>query len=438
LLAIERGLPDGEVWEAESTVAFRSDRRWSGADFGVHGAWVLGAVQAIAPDDTEISARVRNHAETGGRVLVLGRSRSEHFTDNASSPPESEPAAIVVLADTIRPQVRQTLEYFSAQGVAIKVLSGDDVETVAAVCRQVGIEGECRDVSEPSDVRNIVEEATVFGRVAPDRKREMVEQLQHSGHVVAMVGDGVNDVPSMKQADIAVAMGSGADATRTVGQVVLADSDFDRFPDVVAEGRRVIFNIERVAKLYLTKTIYALLLAVAVGIAGVTFPLLPRHVTIVGSLTIGIPSFWLALEPGAARARPGFVGRVLTFAAPSGLLVAGAGFGAFWLANDTVTTIEAQTTTMLTLTGVGLLVMIAAVLPLSRLDRALVAAMVGCLALVSLVPALRDFYAVDLPRPLVFMAAVGIVALAGTVLWAAHHVIDDVVRPRFLGSDDGP
>lgn len=412
LVAIARALPDAAVWPSEHCVPFRSDRRWSGADLGVHGRWVLGASDTLAPERADIGARVRSHAQKAGRVLILGRVREGADLRDVVRPPAVVPIALVVLADQIRPQVSGAVAYFAAQGVTLKVMSGDDPTTVAAIARAAGISGPTTDASTVDDVTAIVEECTVFGRVEPAQKRDMVRELQRQGHVVAMVGDGVNDVPSMKQADIAVAMGTGTQAARTVGQVVLADSDFNRLPEVVAEGRRVIFNIERVAKLYLTKTVYALLLAVAVGIAGFTFPLLPRHVTVVGSLTIGIPSFWLALEPGAMRALPGFVVRVLRFALPHGLLVFGAGFGAHVITRNEVPLIETQTVTMIVLTCVGLMVMARAVRPVSRMDRVLLTAMSAGLAAVVLVPGLRDFYAVDLPRAVVFMAAVGVVALA--------------------------
>jgi cation-transporting ATPase E len=420
--AITRALGEAEIWPAEHCVPFRSDRRWSGADLGSHGRWVLGASQTVAPERNDIADRVRSHAEAAGRVLVLARVQQGYALADGARPPAADPMALVVLADQIRPEVSGTIAYFAEQGVMLKVMSGDDPTTVTAIARTAGITGPSCDASACDDVTTMVEQASVFGRVEPDQKRDMIRELQRRGHVVAMVGDGVNDVPSMKQADIAVAMGTGTQATRTVGQVVLADSNFDRLPEVVAEGRRVIYNIERVAKLYLTKTVYALLLALAVGIAGFTFPLLPRHVTVVGSLTIGIPSFWLAMEPGAERARPRFVERVLRFALPSGLLVFAAGFGAYLLARPEVSPMETQTTTMMVLTGVGLLVLAVAVRPISRLDRALVSAMVAGLAIVLLVPGVRDFYAVDLPRPVIFMAAIGVVAFAGLVVWSVQRL----------------
>ncbi len=434
LTAIAGSLPGAVVWPARHAVPFRSDRRWSGADLSPHGIWVLGASHAVAPGRADIAARVGAHAGAAGRVLVLARVQDGAALRDGASPPVADPVALVVLADQIRPEAARTVGYFAEQGVALKVMSGDDPTTVAAIAGIAGVTGPSCDASAVEQLADTVEETTVFGRVEPNEKRDMIRALQRNGHVVAMVGDGVNDVPAMKQADIAVAMGTGAQATRTVGQVVLADSDFDRLPEVVAEGRRVIYNIERVAKLYLTKTVYALLLAVAVGIAGFSFPLLPRHVTVVGSLTIGIPSFWLALEPGAMRAVPGFVERVLRFAIPNGLLVFAAGFGTYAITRSEVPLLETQTTTMIVLTCVGLMVMARAVRPFSRLDRVLLSAMAAGLAVVVLVPGVRDFYAVDLPRPVVFMAAIGVAAAAFIVGRGSEWVAGMLRRPGPLES----
>ncbi len=198
--------------------------------------------------------------------------------------------------------------------------------------------------------------ASVFGRVSPHQKRAMVAALQGRGHVVAMVGDGVNDVLALKDADLGVAFGSGSGASRAVAHVVLVDDSFDALPAVVAEGRRVIANVERVASLFLTKTAYATLLALAVGVARLPFPFLPRHLTVVTALTIGTPAFFLALAPCSARARPGFVRRVLTFAVPAGALAAGATFLTYALMRSAgVALAEARTLATGVLFAVGLL-----------------------------------------------------------------------------------
>ena len=210
----------------------------------------------------------------------------------------------------------------------MKVLSGDDPRTVASVAERVGIPGSAKTVDArelPDDqmlLASVVEATSVFGRVLPDQKKAIVAALQCGGHVVAMTGDGVNDVPALKQADLGLAMGSGSQATRAVGRIVLLDSSFATVPGILGEGRRVIANIERVANLFVTKTVYAAILAVIVGISAIPFPFYPRHLTIVSTLTIGVPGFFLALSAGAPRAHPGFVRRVLAFTLPAGFVAA--------------------------------------------------------------------------------------------------------------------
>ncbi len=254
----------------------------------------------------------------------------------------------------------------------------------------------------------------MFGRVTPQQKRQMIRALQSQGHTVAMTGDGVNDALALKDSDIGIAMGSGSEATRAVAQLVLLDSSFDTLPSVVAEGRRVLGNIERTSGLYLTKTVYAMLLSLATGVAGFVFPFLPRHLTLIGSLTIGIPSFFLALEPNFEVFRPGFVKRVLRFAAPTGGLAALATFLAYALAQNEpgVTLLQAQTAAVMTLAWVGLLVLSLVAAPLNAPRLTLVWVM-GALGIVALVtPLARDFFALDPPPLIVWLAGIGIAALA--------------------------
>ena len=236
-------------------------------------------------------------------------------------------AALVVLTERVRPDARATIDYFLQEGVRCWIISGDHPATVGEIARRAGVPGaeaprDARTLVDDDAVRLALESTTVFGRVTPHQKRVMVEALQDRGHTVAMTGDGVNDVPALKRADVAIALGSATPATRAVAEIILLDNRFASLPVAVAEGRRVAANIERVANTFLTKTVWATALAVIVGVAAWPFPLLPRHLTIIDSLTIGIPSFFLALAPNARRYAPGFVGRVLRFAVPGGLVVA--------------------------------------------------------------------------------------------------------------------
>jgi cation-transporting ATPase E len=257
----------------------------------------------------------------------------------------------------------------------------------------------------------VVERVNVIGRVTPDQKRTIIAALQANGHVVAMTGDGVNDVPALKQADLGVAMASGSAATRTVAPVVLGDSSFSALPAVVAEGRRVIGTIEQVANLFVTKTVYASLLALAVGVGRVPFPFLPRHLTIISSLTIGLPAFFLALAPNRAASRPGFVRRVAAFAVPAGVIAAGVTFAAFAIAHVSVALPAARTVATASLFVIGLRVLSVLARPLTTLRRLLLVAMALTFVALLLVPPARSFFALEPPPLAVALEAAGVVAL---------------------------
>lgn len=321
--AIGEGVAGETAWQVERAEPFDSTRKWSGVDLGPRGSWVLGAPDMLCSDPSVLE-RVAADSDNGLRVLLLGQVPSLDDVTLATV----TPVAKVVLQQKVRADAAATLQFFTREDMAVKVISGDNAVSVGAVARQVGIEGEIVDARnlKPGDVLS----AEVFGRVKPGQKRDMVEELQRAGHCVAMTGDGVNDVLALKAADIGVSMGSGAPASRSVAQVVLLDNSFATLPHVVAEGRRVIGNIERVANLFLTKTIYSLVLAAAMGIWGLAYPFQPIHVTMIGWFTIGIPAFVLSLGPNTERARGGFVRRVLELAVPFGLLIAAFTIG-FWV-----------------------------------------------------------------------------------------------------------
>ena len=418
LLAIGHGLPAHDGWTVERTVPFSSARKWSAAAFVGQGAWVLGAPEVLT-DVPAVRARADAHAATGARVVLLCRAS----TLAESLPSDLVPIAIVVLADRVRPDAASTLRYFAEQQVRVKVLSGDAPATVGSIAAGLGLDG----AAAPMDARTLpeddlaalaaaLESHSVFGRVTPQQKRSMVQALQREGHTVAMTGDGVNDALALKDADIGVAMGTGADATRAVAQLVLLDSTFDALPGVVREGRRVLGNIERTSNLYLTKTVYAMLLSLAVGVAGMVFPFLPRHLTLIGALTIGIPSFFLALAPSGQRFRPGFVHRVLRFTIPAGFLAATATFLGYALATHEpgVTTLQAQTTAVMTLMWVGLLVLSIVAAPLNTWRLVLVWSMGAAAVLAFVLPATQTFFALDPPPPTVWLASIGIAALTWT------------------------
>lgn len=353
--AIAAGLTGLEPAQARYAIAFNSARKWSAVQTQA-GAYVLGAPEIVLAGSTGSGStqadnadsdgtglgstdnaaleRVKALAGTGKRVLVLAHSNQAlDQSENPTLPKDLTAALLVVLAEQVRPDAAQTLDYFKRQGVAVRVISGDNPVTVAAIAAHLGLRNP--DGGEPVGVdartlpaiedtqalADVLEKHAVFGRVTPEQKRAFVNALKSRGHTVAMTGDGVNDALALKDADLGIAMGNAAPATKAVSRLVLLNSQFDALPSVVAEGRRVIANMERVASLFLTKTTWAALLAAVVAITGFVYPFLPRQLTIVSSLTIGIPAFVLALAPTNQRYRAGFLARVLRLSVPAGVIV---------------------------------------------------------------------------------------------------------------------
>lgn len=421
-IAAHVGPPDG--WIARDVVAFSSARKYAAASFGEHGVWVLGAPEillASATPSPAVAERVSALAEDGRRVLLLALASGSHTV--SPLPDNLHPCALVVLSDQLRPDASAVLRALRQDGIAVKIISGDDPRTVGALARRAGLD-DVRSVDArtlPAGGRELATEVasnTVFGRVTPRQKQAMVSALQSAGHVVAMTGDGVNDVLALKSADIGVAMGSGSPASCAVAQLVLLDDQFTALPAALAEGRRVIGNTERLARLFVTKSVYSLLLALAVGVTVLPFPFLPRHLSLIGALTIGIPGVFLAMAPNAARATSGLVGRVLRFAVPVGLVAAAATFAGYYVTRllPDVDLDEARTTATLVLLSVGLLVLVRLAQPLNRARRLLIAVMAVVMILTVAVPGLRTFFALDPPPPIVVLAAVGIVAISERLL----------------------
>ncbi|WP_166906387.1 HAD-IC family P-type ATPase [Mycobacterium sp. DL440] len=333
MVAIAEAFATPPGWTATATAPFKSATKWSGASYGEHGNWVIGAPDVLLDSSSPVAEEAEQIGAQGLRVLLVGS--SDLAVDAPQAPGTVTPVALVVLEQRIRPDAADTLDYFASQHVSVKVISGDNAVSVGAVAGKLGLHGETMDARqlphEPEQLAETLDEYTTFGRVRPDQKRAMVHALQSRGHTVAMTGDGVNDVLALKDADIGVAMGSGSSASRAVAQIVLLDNKFATLPYVVGEGRRVIGNIERVSNLFLTKTVYSVLLAILVALAGLSsklfgtdpllFPFQPIHVTIAAWFTIGIPSFILSLAPNNERAHSGFVRRVMMAALPSGLVV---------------------------------------------------------------------------------------------------------------------
>lgn len=431
-------VPDGSPgapWTTAQTLPFSSARKYSGATFveqdGAARTWLLGAPEILLPQGHPTLADVDRLSQDGLRVLLLAATHGPPDAPGAAD--GAVPAALVVLEQRLRPDAADTLRYFDEQDVAAKVLSGDNAVSVGAVAGKLRLPGAQAPVDsrrlpeDPDGMVQALEEGTVFGRVSPKQKQNMVTSLQAHGHHVAMTGDGVNDVLALKNADIGVAMGTGSEATRAVAQIVLLNNSFASLPSVVAEGRRVIGNIERVAHLFLTKTVYSVLLAALVIAWQVPYPFLPRHLTLVSSLTIGIPAFFLALAPNRERARPDFVRRVMRYSVPAGLIAGGATFAVYLVARYRYTgpgSLAAETSVAtLTLFLIAMWVLAIVARPYTWWRIALVLTMgLGFLAVLA-VPWLQDFFALKLVGTVMPWTAVAVAGVAGSALEAAWRYV---------------
>ncbi len=441
--ALAAEYPGPEGWPATSSVPFSSRRKWSAARFRDQGWWVIGApdvLMASAPDD-DLARRITGPSSSGRRALLLGRARNAHEEGVTAL----EPVALIVLSERIKPGAAGTVKHLRDQGVAIKVISGDHPATVAAIAAQVGItDTTAADGADlpgsQAELIDLVQRASIFGRVSPEQKRALVKALKAAGHTVAMVGDGVNDVLALKEADLGIAMGGGTSAARAVAACVLLDGSFDGVPAVLAEGRRVIGNVERLASLFFTKTVYAFLLAIAVGVAMLPFPFLPRQLTLISAFTIGIPSVFLALAPNFEPSRARFLSRVLRFAVPAGLVAAAATFVAYALAvnQPDISVTEERTIATIVIAAIGLWILARLARPLNVARRALVAAMAIGLGLTMAMPPARQFFDLDFPRPLVSLAAVGIAALAFFALEAGDRLLTFLAGRPAIAEHFGP
>ena len=416
-------------WTVTGSVPFSSARKWSAATFEGQGTWLLGAPEMLIADGDAVRGRADELAADGARVLLLAKADATPTADEG--PGAVEPVALVVINQQLRPDAAETVAYFLAQDVTVKVISGDNATTVGAIAMQAGVPGADKPVdarglpTDPAELAEVVMASNVFGRVTPAQKQEMVDALHLKQSTVAMTGDGVNDVLALKNADLGIAMGSGSGATRAVAQLVLLDNRWSVMPSVVAEGRRVLGNIERVSDVFLTKSFYAMIISIVVGITAITFPFLPRHLSLIGALTIGIPGFFLALMPNTERFRPGFLRRVLLFAAPSGVIAAVAALTSFQLAlNAGEPLLSAQSSATTTLFIVTTAVLLQSARPLNALRLAIVVAMVVAFLGVLFIPWFSNFFALSLGPEKYAVIAIGVGFAGALLVWVATIITD--------------
>ena len=432
----------------ESRVPFSSARKWSAVRKSGE-TWYMGApeviISALEGDYSSVLQQVNEYANDGNRVLLVARSTAPlsprsglrdavegaNVSDGPQLDVQAEPVALVLCSEKIREDAERTLAWFREQGVRCRVISGDNPVTVGAIARRVKLTGDHEPVAMdarelPEDVNElarVLENVDVLGRVLPAQKRAIVQALHTQNHVVAMTGDGVNDALAIKEADLGIAMGNAAPATKAVAQVVLVDSKFSHLPDVVARGRQVMANMERVASLFLVKTVYSALISLGVVLTQIPYPYLPRHITYIGALTIGMPAFILALAPNTRRYMPGFLKRVVTFALPGGIATALSVLLAAWVlppvmgwnvTGDAADLSALRATSAIILFAMGVFVLARVARPLNGWRGVLVAVFAAAGVIGAFVPFVANFFALILPTGATMVAT--LIALAGSAL----------------------
>jgi magnesium-transporting ATPase (P-type) len=418
----------GEPEPVRESVPFSSRRRWSGLVVGGE-TLVLGAPEHFALEPP-LEARAREEAAAGRRVLALAAGDVPLRAPGPDEPPPAgvTPLGLVLLAEELRSDARETVEFLLAEGVELRVISGDAPATVAAIAADAGItvRGEPVDGRElpvgEAELRELARESTVVGRISPEGKKRYVEALAAEGRYVAMVGDGVNDVPALKAARLGIAQGSGSQMARGIADLVLVKGGFASIPPMIREGRKVLRNLQRVAKLFVAKSALAAFLILTVGLSSESYPFLPRHLTLASAITIGIPAFFLALAPSAGEWRTqGFLRELARFAIPAGTAAGLGVVASFLLAINLIEMSELRARTVATTVLVAVGLYLVFVLEASSRVRDWT---VGglCLVLFALylvvlaLPGWRDFFEVAVPDPAIIICSIAGTALAVTGL----------------------
>lgn len=431
--SLAEAYPDSPGWTVEGLVPFSSARKWSAAQVEEPSGSValyLGAPEFLLGDThSDVANQVSQLAGDGNRVVLLATAPALEGED---LPSDLEPRAILLLRDEVRDDAAETLAFFQQQGVQLKVISGDHPGTVAAVARRAGVPNaetgiDARELPEDNDeLADVLGGTAVFGRVTPRQKRAMVKALQSRGHVVAMTGDGVNDVLALKDADMGISMGSGAAASRSVAQLVLMDNRFSTLPGVLAEGRRVMNSVERASNLFIYGTVYAVVITAVIAITGVPFPFLPRHLTLVRMLSVGLPGFFLALAPDPRRTLPGFLDRVIRFAIPAGGVGGVAALIVYFVARSMsgLSLTQERTAATITLLGIGLGILLRLSRPLPWWRWPLVGTMAAGMVAALALPVSRTFFDLDLPPSNLWWVIAGAVAVAQVLIYFVPVGVD--------------
>lgn len=420
-----------------SKIPFSSKRKWGGATFEKEGTWVLGAPEIILKDEySRIKDSVEEEAKKGKRVLLLAHVKNNAITEDLEG--IVKPAALILIEDIIRDEAPETLRYFNEHGVDVKILSGDNAVTVAEVARRAGVKNadkyiDARTLPEDdNELIEVVKNVSVFGRVTPHQKKRIVVALKKLDHTVAMTGDGVNDVLALKASDCGIAMANGSDATKAVAQLVLMKSDFSALPKVVEEGRKQINNVERVAELFLSKTVYSVLLAFVCSVMMIPFPILPIQLSLVGSCTIGIPGFFLALLPSQGAVKKGFLRRVLTVSIPNGVILAGFTLITFIVALYSNIPLEySRTLALLMFSGISIVILFRVARPLTKFKTILCGSMFGIILVAFLTPIGRFVFSLNTIILKYWVICLLIIGISGPCITKVVDVIRNVINKRF-------
>ena len=420
----EKAAPGSE--QPVAVLPFSSQRKKSAASFADGKTLILGAPAMVLGDayTGEILRLAGEASAAGSRVLVLAE--AEGCVTETDTPANPKALGLIVLADTLRPNAAETLRYFRQQGVTVKVISGDDPRTVSAIARRVELPGwdmwvDASTLQTPEALEEACERCTVFGRVIPSQKQQLVEALKHAGHSVAMTGDGVNDIPALKAADCSIAMAGGSDAAKHAAQLTLLTADFACLPLVVGEGRRVINNITRAASLFLVKTLYSFALSVLLLLLPGAYPFQPIQLTLISTLTIGTPSFFLALEPNEERIRGGFLQTVLSRAVPGAAAVALCATLSMMTEHLGWSAEVSSTLATLSAGSIGLMVLFTVCWPFSAIRGALWGLMAAGFVLGVMVLG-NVFFLVSLAG-MQLLALAGLILLGGTVFFTARQLM---------------
>ncbi len=435
--ALQTRFPGKTAWTQTADVPFSSEYKWKSATFAEAGTFIIGAPEPILGSAfPEISQKANSWSGRGCRVLLVA-GYSGAPAPGVLEQAKLTPLALILLTNRIRKEAPDTFSYFASQGVCIKVISGDNPATVSDVARRAGIQNaekyiDTSALQTEEDFLRAVEEYTVFGRVTPEQKKQLIRALKQKGHTVAMTGDGVNDVLAMKEADCGIAMAGGAQAASQIAQLVLLDADFSAMPSIVDEGRRVINNIQRAAALFLVKNIFSLFLSLITVVAGWPYPFAPINLSLISALTIGVPSFFLAMEPNYERVRGRFLPSILRRAFPGGLtniiMVVAA---QVLLLSQGIAIGQIQTVCTAVLAVTGMMVLLSVCRPFGLFRRLVWFAMAGALLFsFLLLGPLFQLQAVDASARLITLVLLGVTPAAYLLCQHLFHIGERLLLNR--------